>query len=79
MSEIPDHFKKLEKEKQNTWGKENYKQEKNWERKDKRRKSALLFLKRYTDKPRIRLVKKKKNTLITPEIKEISTQILQTS
>ena len=29
MSEIPDHFKKLEKEKQNTWGKENYKQEKN--------------------------------------------------
>ena len=79
MSEISDHFKKLEKEKQNTWGKENHKQEKKLERKDKRRKSALLFLKRYTDKPRIRLVKKKKNTLITSEIKEISTQILQTS
>lgn len=63
MSEISEgHFKKLEKEKQNTWGKENYKQqEKNEREKDKRSKPALLFLKRYTDKLRIRLVKKKKS------------------
>lgn len=32
MSEISDHFKKLEKEKQNTWGKENYKQQEKNER-----------------------------------------------
>lgn len=32
MSEISDHFKKLEKEKQNTWRKENYKQQEKNER-----------------------------------------------
>lgn len=48
MSEIYDHFKKLEKEKQNTWGKENYKEQKQMREKRQMEKiSNVIFEKRY--------------------------------
>ena len=50
MSEIYDHFNKLEKEKQNTWGKKIIKNRNKRERKDKWRKLAMLFLKRDTNR-----------------------------